>query len=55
MPVAVRALNVCPTQPLKLGTGERDVPVTFAGVTFVPGERLYADENGLIVCARPIS
>lgn len=49
MPVAVRALAVCPTMPLKLGTGERDVSVTFAGVTFIPGHWLYADENGIIV------
>lgn len=55
MPIAVRALATCPTQPQKFGTGDRDQAVTFAGVTFVPGEYLYADENGLIVSAQPIS
>jgi regulator of ribonuclease activity A len=51
MPIAVRALGICPTQPNKLGTGERDVIVTFAGVTFTPGDWLYADENGIILSA----
>jgi regulator of ribonuclease activity A len=30
------------------------VAVTFAGVTFRPGEWLYADENGIIVSATPL-
>jgi regulator of ribonuclease activity A len=33
----------------KAGTGERGVPVTFAGVTFSPGEWLYADADGIVV------
>jgi regulator of ribonuclease activity A len=51
MPIAVRALGICPTQPNKLGTGERDVIVTFAGTNFSPGDWLYADENGIILSA----
>ena len=54
MPVAVRALAACPTRPGQAGTGERDVVVEFAGVTFTPGEWLYADENGIIVSATPL-
>ena len=54
MPVAVRALAACPTRPGQHGTGEPGVPVTFAGVTFNPGEWLYADENGIIVSATPL-
>lgn len=55
MPIAVRALATCPTRPSQLGRGERDLAVTFAGVTFTPGEFLYADENGLIVSARQLT
>lgn len=51
MPIGVRALGICPTQPNKTGSGERDVVVTFGGVSFQPGEWLYADENGMIVSA----
>jgi len=54
MPIAVRALEICPTRPNKVGTGERDVVVSFAGVTFTPGDWLYADENGVIVSSTPL-
>lgn len=54
MPVAVRGLGVIPVPPHKLGGGERDVPVSFAGVRFSPGDWLYADENGLLVSPRPL-
>ena len=55
MPIAVRALGICPTQPNKVGVGERDVVVSFAGVAFCPGHWLYADENGIIVSEDPLS
>jgi len=54
MPIAVRALGICPTQPKKLGSGERDVVVSFAGIAFCPGNWLYADENGIIVSEQPL-
>jgi regulator of ribonuclease activity A len=50
----VRALAACPTRPRQQGIGELEVAVTFAGVTFRPGEWLYADENGIIVSATPL-
>ncbi len=55
LPVAVRGLGICPLQPFKKGIGDRDVPVKFAGITFQPGAWLYADENGLLVSAQPLS
>jgi regulator of ribonuclease activity A len=47
--LGVRALATSPTRPQKLVDGELDVPVTFASVTFRPGEWLYADEDGIVV------
>lgn len=47
--IGVRALDTHPKKSIKKGVGERGLPVTFAGVTFVPGEWLYADEDGVIV------
>ena len=47
--IGVKALNTHPLKSVKKGIGERDVPVTFSGLTFHPGEFLYADEDGLIV------
>jgi regulator of ribonuclease activity A len=55
MPVAVRAIAVCPTRPGQLATGDLDVVLEFAGVVFRPGEWLYADENGIIVSATPLA
>jgi regulator of ribonuclease activity A len=51
MGLGVKALGTHPLKSVKKGVGERDVPVRFAGVTFIPGEFVYADEDG-IVCSR---
>jgi regulator of ribonuclease activity A len=48
-PVGVRALDTSPMKSGKAGTGERGVPVTFAGVTFASGQWLYADADGIVV------
>ena len=52
--IGVKALNTNPLKSAKRGSGERDVPVTFAGITFVPGHYLYADEDGVVVSARAL-
>lgn len=49
MDVGVFALATHPLKTPKKNTGEADIPVTFGGVTFIPGEWLYADEDGVIV------
>ncbi|MDR2838879.1 MAG: putative 4-hydroxy-4-methyl-2-oxoglutarate aldolase, partial [Azonexus sp.] len=33
---------------------ERNIAVTFGGVTFTPGEWLYADEDGVVVSGKPL-
>lgn len=47
--IGVRALNTHPQKSIKKGVGDRSINVTFGGVTFVPGEFVYADEDGVIV------
>lgn len=47
--LGVRALAAIPVKSVKRGDGQRDVSVSFAGVTFRPGEHLYADADGLVV------
>lgn len=47
--VGVKALQTHPLRSVKKGVGERDVPVTFAGITIRSGDYLYADEDGVIV------
>ncbi|MFP3914260.1 MAG: ribonuclease E activity regulator RraA [Actinomycetota bacterium] len=49
MDVGVMALTSHPRRSRKDGIGERDCPVTFGTVTFSPGDRLYADEDGVVV------
>jgi len=52
--LGVRALGTIPLKTHKRGEGQRDVSLSFAGVTFRPGEHLYADADGVIVAARPL-
>ncbi len=49
MALGVFALATHPLKSIKKNVGEADIPVTFGGVTFVPGHYLYADEDGVIV------
>jgi regulator of ribonuclease activity A len=52
--IGVRALNTHPQKSIKKGAGDRDIAVTFGGVTFNPGEYLYADEDGILVSSKPL-
>jgi len=49
MEIGILALGTHPLKTIKRNTGEVDIPVSFGGVSFVPGEQLYADEDGVIV------
>lgn len=49
LPLGVLALGSNPRRSAKDGVGERDVPVRFGGVEFVPGATLWADEDGVLV------
>jgi regulator of ribonuclease activity A len=49
MSLGIRALGTHPMKSVKRGAGEMDVPVTFGGVEFRPGDLLYADVDGILV------
>jgi len=49
MEIGIRALGVYPLKSIKNGVGDNNLIVNFSGVTFTPGEYLYADEDGVIV------
>ena len=55
MEVSVKALGTHPFKSIKKGLGDVNVPVTFGGITFNPGEYLYSDEDGIIVAASKLS
>jgi regulator of ribonuclease activity A len=54
IPIGVKARHAVPKKSAKRGAGERDVPVRFAGLTFTPGDYLYADPDGIIVAERDL-
>lgn len=47
--IGVRALNTHPLKSVKKGAGDRNIALTFGGVTFRPDEWIYADEDGIVV------
>ncbi|MDJ0833049.1 MAG: ribonuclease E activity regulator RraA [Gammaproteobacteria bacterium] len=55
MPIGVRALGTHPKKSEKKNTGEIDVEVSFHGVSFKPGEYLYADHDGIVVSSKNLS
>ncbi|MFG1943857.1 ribonuclease E activity regulator RraA [Nonomuraea sp. NPDC048826] len=51
--LGVKALGSNPRKSAKDGAGERDVPVSFGGVTFHPGAELWSDDDGILVTRQP--
>ena len=51
MDIGIKALGTNPRKSTKTGAGEHGVEVTLGGVTFVPGEIAYSDDDGIIVVA----
>lgn len=49
LPIGVRALASNPRRSGKRGEGTRDVEVRFAGIAFLPGAFLVADDDGVVV------
>ncbi|MEM9464504.1 MAG: ribonuclease E activity regulator RraA [Actinomycetota bacterium] len=47
--IGLHALGTVPRKTEKHGVGQRDVAVTFGGVTIHPGDHLYADLDGVVV------
>lgn len=47
--LGVKALGTMPLRSVRRDQGETDVIVAFGGVLFTPGDRLHADEDGVVV------
>jgi regulator of ribonuclease activity A len=52
--LGIKALGTNPWKSSKQGGGLLDVPVSFGGVEFRPGDWLYSDEDGILVSDRPL-
>jgi regulator of ribonuclease activity A len=48
LPIGIRALASNPRKSGKSGAGDTNVPVSFGGVTFTPGDLVLADEDGIL-------
>jgi regulator of ribonuclease activity A len=49
--IGIKALGTNPRKSTKTGTGEHNAEVSLGGVTFVPGEMVYSDDDGIVVVA----
>lgn len=47
--IGVLALGSTPRKSTRRGEGQVDIPVLIGGVWCKPGDRVYADENGVII------
>ncbi len=53
--LGVQALATNPLKTDKRGLGDVDVPVKFGGVSFKPGDYIYADNNGIVVSSEKLT
>lgn len=53
--IGVRALATHPKKSVKKNVGDRNVVVTFGGVSFRPDDYLYADADGILVSDKPLT
>lgn len=52
--LGVFALGCVPIKSVRQGEGQLNVEITFGGVTFRPGEYVYADNNGIIAAPKAL-
>jgi regulator of ribonuclease activity A len=52
--LGIQALGCIPIKSVRQGRGDLNLPVTFGGVTFVPGHFVFADNNGIITSPRDL-
>lgn len=55
LPLGVQAIGSHPRKSEKRGEGQREEPLTFAGVTIKPDQWLYADNNGIIIAEKELT
>ena len=49
MDIGVKALGTVPKRGERTGAGELGVPVSFGGMTFLPGHHVVVDADGVIM------
>lgn len=54
LPIAIKSLGVSPRKSVKRSEGQVGDCVTFAGQTIANGDRLYGDDDGVIILNEPV-
>ncbi|GIU13981.1 MULTISPECIES: ribonuclease E activity regulator RraA [unclassified Shewanella] len=52
--IGIQALASIPVGADSNAVGELEIPVNFGGVTFLPGDHVYADNTGIILSPEPL-
>jgi len=52
--IGIHALSAIPVNGENREIGDVDLAVNFAGVTFLPGDNVYADTTGIILSPEPL-
>ena len=50
--LGIKALAPIPRKTVRNGEGQRDLPVTVAGIRITPGDLVFADGDGVLVLAK---
>lgn len=51
--LGIKAIGTSPCRSTRHGAGARDEPVTFGGATFIPGQWVWSDDDGVLVAPAP--
>jgi len=54
MKLPIKALGCNPIRGGKLNTGDLNIKVSFAGLTFIPGQYIHGDANGLAISEKKL-
>mgnify|MGYP000285248288 FL=1 len=54
LPLGVKALGCNPIKTEKLGVGEINTDISFAGINFKAGQYIYGDANGLAISEKKL-
>lgn len=49
MDIAIKAINTSPVKSVKRNIGEMNISVHFSGVSFIPGQFVYSDNDGILI------
>ncbi|MGG0240080.1 ribonuclease E activity regulator RraA [Bacillus rhizoplanae] len=52
--LGILAITTMPKRSVKEGNGETNIPVSFGGVSWIPGDYVYVDEDGVILSKKEI-